>query len=317
MEIREYSNASSGFFYKVKEILASKQTQYQKAELVETEFFGKALLLDGRTQVTERWEYRYHEPLVHPAVLIHPNPKRALLIGGGDGGTLREIQKYKSIESVDFAELDPEVVTFSKEYFPTIHQNAFSDKRVTFHIGDGREFVFNAAKNVSDNPKKDARSSANGYDIIIMDMTDPVGPACMLYTKEFFLAVKKLFKNKNAVFSMHGESPMAWPEAFACISATLSDVFAHVSTSTCYVPMYGALWSYKYASDSRVPVLQDSGLIQDRITERFDKPLTFVNKEMWPSLFANDPVIAEADSHPLRRIIRDSDPVFPGIFDAQ
>jgi len=305
MENREYINSYSGFFYKIKNKLAEKQTQYQKAELVETEAYGNALLLDGRTQVTERWEYRYHEPLVHPVMLIHPCPKKALLIGGGDGGTLREILRYNTIESVDFAELDPDVVAFSKEYFPSIHDNAFSDPRVTFHYGDGRAFAERAVK------------ENKLYDVIIMDMTDPIGPACALYTAEFFSIIKKLFANKDSCFSMHGESPMAWPEAFACIGETLSDVFTHVSTATCYVPMYGTLWSYRYASESKVPEISDSGSIEKRQTERLNVKLKIVNEAMWPALFAEDPVIAEAKSHPSRRIIRDSNPDFPGIFSAQ
>lgn len=305
MEVKENVNEFSGFFYKVKKILASKQTEYQKAELVETEAFGKALLLDGRTQVTERWEYRYHEPLVHPVMLIHPCPKKVLLIGGGDGGTLREILRYKSVESVDFAELDPDVVAFSKEFFSSIHDNAFSDTRVTFHYGDGRTFVEHAAE-----------TGNGGYDVIIMDMTDPVGPARALYTVEFFSAIKKLFKDVNSSFSMHSESPMAWSEAFACIGATLSNVFANVSTALCYVPMYGTLWSYRYASDSAVPQISDCDLIEERRKQRLTEPLKLVNKSMWTALFAEDPVIAEAEAHPSRRVITDAEPVFPGLFDA-
>jgi len=302
MEIREKINADSGVFYTVKKQLASKQTQYQKAQMVDTGAYGKALLLDGRTQVTERWEYRYHEPLVHPPMLIHPSPKRALLIGGGDGGSLREMLRYKSLEAVDFVELDPDVVAFSKEYFPSIHRSAFDDSRVTFHYGDGRAFVECAGE--------------KSYDIIIMDMTDPVGPASALYTVEFFTAVKKLFRDKNSIFSMHGESPIAWPQAVACIGATLSAVFAGVSTAVCFVPMYGSLWSFRYASDSAVPKLSDCDVIEKRIAERLEEPPIIVNKTMWQALFAKDPVIAEAESHPSRRVIGDSDPVFPGTFDA-
>jgi len=311
MEIRENINASSGFFYKVKKTLASKQTQFQKAELVETEYFGNAMLLDGRTQVTERWEYRYHEPLVHPVILIHPNPKRALLIGGGDGGTLREILKYKSIESVDFAELDPDVITFSKEHFPSIHCGSFSDPRVSFHYGDGRGFVEKCAS------LRCAKDAPNSYDIIIMDMTDPIGPASALYTVEFFTAVKKLFRDNDSLFSMHGESPMAWPEAFACIEATLKEVFANVSAASCYVPMYGTLWSFRYAGDSSVPQADDSELIEKRQSQRLNQKLTLVNKSMWHALFAEDPVIEEARTHPARKVITDEDPVFPEIFEAK
>ena len=311
MEIRENINASSGVYYTVKKHLVSKQTPYQKAQMVETAAYGKALLLDGRTQVTERWEYRYHEPLVHPLMLIHPSPKRALLIGGGDGGSLREMLRYKSLESVDFVELDPDVVAFSKKYFPSIHRNAFIDPRVCFHYEDGRAFVERAGEEL-----QSTAESARGYDVIIMDMTDPMGPANALYTVEFFSAIKKLFRDRDSCFSMHGESPVAWPEAVACIGATLSAAFTNVSIAACFVPMYGSLWSFRYASDSAVPQLSDSGILEKRQVERLEEPLIIVNKAMWPALFAKDPVIAEAESHPLRRVISDSDPVFPGAFSA-
>jgi spermidine synthase len=150
-----------------------------------------------------------------------------------------------------------------------------------------------------------------------MDMTDPIGPSTALYTGEFFAAIKKLFRDNNSIFSMHGESPMAWPEAFASISATLSEVFDNVSVATCYVPMYGALWSFRYAGDSAVPHVSDGELIEKRQTERLEKKLTLVNKSMWYALFAEDPVIAEAEANPARKIIRDADAVFPAIFAAQ
>jgi len=302
MEIRERINASSGVYYTVKKHLALKQTPYQKAELVETAAYGNAMLLDGRTQVTERWEYRYHEPLVHPSMLVHPSPKRALLIGGGDGCSLRELLRYKSLESVDFVELDPDVVAFSEKYFPSLHRNAFTDPRVIFHYEDGRAFV--------------ERGDIRDFDVIIMDMTDPVGPASALYSVEYFTAVKKLFKDKDSIFSMHSESPTAWPEAVACIGATLSAVFANVSISTCFVPMYGSLWSFRYASDSIVPQLSDYAILEKRLAERLEKPPTIVNRAMWHALFAEDPVIAEAEAHPSRRVISDSNAIFPGAFNA-
>jgi len=304
MEIYEKMNASSGFFYTIKKSLASKQTPYQKAELMETEAYGKALLLDGRTQVIEHWEYRYHEPLVHPVMLIHPHPTRALLIGGGDGGALREMLRYKSVESVDFVELDPDVVAFSQEYLPDLHQNSFSDPRVSIHYGDGRAFVEDAVQ-----------KAGEGYDIIIMDMTDPVGPALALYTVEFFSAIKQLFKDTDSCFAMHGESPATWPEAYACIGTTLSAVFAHISTALCFVPMYGTLWSFRYASNAAVPRLSDCDLIEKQLASRLETSLRIVTSAMWPALFAEDPIMVEAAMHPTRRIIRDADPTFPGDFE--
>lgn len=305
---KENLNSGQGFFFTIEDSLAKLQTAFQEAEIVKTGIFGKALLLDGFTQLTERWEERYHEPLVHPAMLAHPEPRRVLVLGGGDGGTLREVLKHKTVEHVDFAELDPEVVAFCKEYLPKVHKGSFDDKRVRHCYGDARAFV---------------RAAKAEYDVVIMDMTDPEGPARFLYTREFFKLVKKVLNNNNGIFAMHMESPAARPLAFACIKATLLSVFSAVDTALAFVPMYSSLWAYGFAYDKAGPAVgpaagpaaMSQALLEARIEERMLSAPSFACSKMWPALFAPDPITAEAEKDPMVRIISDSEPDFPDTFE--
>lgn len=317
-EIREKLNAHQGYHYTAGQTLVSTDTPYQRAELVETEAFGRVLLLDGATQVSEKWEYRYHEPMVHPAMLAHPDPRRVLVIGGGDGGILREVLKHRTVQHVDFAELDEAVVQFSRNQLAYINAGAFDDTRVHCVFGDGRDFVQAAASSLGS-------STQPGYDVVIMDMTDPEGPARFLYTKEFFAEVQKTMRGGLGIFVMHGESPAARQAAFACIGKTLKAVFPVVSTATTFVPMYGTLWSFRYgvsnagteagAGPIQNPALLTPAEVDALIASRMDSEPIMATGAMWPALFGPDPIVAEAETHVLGRVITDGQPDFPDSFE--
>jgi spermidine synthase len=325
-EIREKLNAHQGYHYDAGLSLVSTATPYQNAELVETEAFGRVLLLDGATQVSEKWEYRYHEPMVHPAMLAHPDPQRVLVIGGGDGGILREVLKHKTVQHVDFAELDEAVVQFSREHLAHINAGAFDDPRVHCVFGDGRAFVQAAASSRG-------CSTQPGYDVVIMDMTDPEGPARFLYTREFFTEVRNALRGGQGIFVMHSESPAARQAAFGCIGKTLRAVFPVVSTATTFVPMYGTLWSFRYgvsnagiesgAHTGEEPgterILDPAGLdpaaVDAAIAARMDSAPALTTGALWPALFAPDPIVAEAEAHSLARVITDGQPDFPDSFE--
>lgn len=298
-EVRERLNAHAGMFYDVGRVIVEARTPYQNAELVETAALGRVLLLDGVTQVSERWEERYHESLVHPAMLAHPGPRSVLVLGGGDGGALREVLRHRTVEAVDFVELDPDVVAFGREHLAHVHRGAFDDRRVSLRLGDGRAFV---------------EGSPPAYDVVIMDMTDPAGPARFLYTMEFFAAVRRCLRDERGVFAMHGESPAARPAAYACIGATLRSVFPLVSAATAFVPMYGTLWSFRYASGSSDPSALVGDELERRIAERMSARPSYATSGMWPALFAPDPILAAAEADPQGRVVTDAEPDFPDAF---
>ncbi len=296
--LQEWLNEHSGFFYTIDQSLYKGKTRYQEIELVETGEFGRVLLLDGITQVVEKNDWQYHEPMVHPALLAHPNPERVLVIGGGDGGVLREVLKYQTVKSVDFAELDEEVVSFSRTYLPGLNGGAFEDPRVEIHFQDGRAFV---------------EAHPATFDVVIMDMTDPFGPSKLLYTREFYQAVKTSFRNEAGIFVMHSESPIARPTAFTCIRKTLREVFHQVETLYPFIQMYGTLWSICLSSDTLKPTKIVPEMINNRIEELGLKDLHLITGESIKGMAIEYPYLSEILKGPAS-IITDSAPDFPDAF---
>ncbi|MCX8013508.1 MAG: polyamine aminopropyltransferase, partial [Rectinema sp.] len=301
----EQLNRSSGFYYDVSRILASTSSSYQRIELAESPEFGRVLLLDGITQVAQRGEERYHETLVVPALAAHPNPERVLIIGGGDGGVLREVLAWRTVRKAVMVELDAAVVEFSRRYMPEISGGAFEDPRAELVIGDGREWV--------------ERCPDHEYDVVIMDMTDPFGPSEALYTQEFFSEVRRVLRGETGLFAMHGESPIARPAAYACIHKTLREIFPYVNSAFAFVPMYGTLWSFKVAGslDSVLKLLRLSLRARNALLEKRSGMLRFARPALWPALFAEDPAASEALQHPDSRIITDKNSQFPDTFFAE
>jgi spermidine synthase len=298
--IHERYSRTSGWFYEAGETLHGGKTEFQEIEVVRTAEFGTTLLLDGATQVMEASEFQYHEPMAHLALLAHPEPRRALIIGGGDGGLLREMLKHPSLEAVDFVELDAGVVEFARRHLPALGGAAFDDPRVRLTFSDGRAFVEN--------------SPAGAYDVVAMDMTDPAGPALMLYTAEFFRAVKRVLRDGRSFFVMHTESPETRPAAFARIRRTLASVFPVVRGAYAFTRMYGTFWSFAVCSPA-----VDAGAVQQetlraRLVDRGIGNLKLVSAETWPALFARYPYIEEllAGGGP---ISTDAAPEFPDSFD--
>lgn len=296
--VEEWYNKNAGQFYTVNKSIVKDKTKYQEIELVETEEFGKVLLLDGFTQVVIKNEYEYHEPMVHFAMLSHPSPENVLIIGGGDGGILREVYKHKSVKAVDFVELDEDVVKFSREHLPEVSDGSFDDKRTNLIFDDGRKFV---------SQKK------NCYDVIIMDMTDPFGPSEMLYTVEYFELVKNALRDDNGIFVMHSESPVARPLAFGSIRHSLSKVFNIVKPVYNYVQMYGTLWSFAVSSVKTDISKVSSGDVRKRLNENSLDKLKLVDEYSYFSMQYEFPYIREmlkADY----KIITDKDSRFPDVF---
>ena len=300
-EIRERVSPSSGWFYRVRKILYAGETAYQQIELVETEEFGRTLLLDGATQVMEANEFQYHEPMAHIPLLCHAKPERVLIIGGGDGGVLREVLKHPSVTQVDLVELDEAVISFSRTMLQFCSQGAFEDPRTRVHIQDGRSFV---------------EQSKETYDIIIMDMTDPAGPSLRLYSREFFLALTRVLKDRQSRFIMHSESPDLRPQAFARIHRTLRSVFPQVDLALTTIRMYGGLWSFAMASlgtEGASPRDLSSEEIRRRMTARGLECLKVISPETWSAFFAPYPYIQallEQDGD----LCTDEHPDFPDSF---
>ena len=171
----EHNTDDVHFALRVKKQLFSQKSDFQQIDLYDTYEFGRMLVMDGAIMLTEKDEFIYHEMIVHVAMAVHPNVKKVLIIGGGDGGALRELCRYSSVEQIEMVEIDPLVVDVAKEYLPTV-ASSFSDPRLKLVFEDGLRYVRNL--------KRD-------YDLMIIDSTDPFGPGESLFTREFYANCSK------------------------------------------------------------------------------------------------------------------------------
>jgi spermidine synthase len=234
----ERQTPSVHFSLGVRNRLLSKQTLYQHLELFETEEFGRLMALDGKIMLTERDERFYHEMLVHPALLTHSHPQSVVVIGGGDGGTVREVLKHPSIEHVLWVEIDGEVVAAAREYLPSVCAGVFEDRRVELRITPGEQLMARLRDTV---------------DVIIVDSTDPVGPAVPLFESDFLQASARALRNGGIYVSQCG-SPFFHPEHIGTTHGHLRRIFSHVRIYLGFVPCYPSMWSYCMASDAPMAV---------------------------------------------------------------
>lgn len=218
---------------RVTDILHSETTPYQRLAVVETVEYGKMLILDGAIQCTERDEFLYHEMIVHVPMHVHPNPKRVCVIGGGDGGSVREALKHSSVAKVKHVEIDGAVIEASKKYFPHL-SSGFSDPRVDVLITDGIEYLKNCEPNC--------------FDVIIIDSTDPVGPAVGLFSAEFYgYAYKAL--TEDGVICAQTESPFASANLLKKCWHNMKVHFPQVGVATGFMPTYPTgFWTYTVGS---------------------------------------------------------------------
>ncbi|MDD5014388.1 MAG: polyamine aminopropyltransferase [Atribacterota bacterium] len=168
---------------KITKCLEKVKSKFQEIEVVESDSFGKILLIDGVIMLTEADEFCYHEMIAHVPLCVHKKAQKILVIGGGDGGTVREILKHDKVKEVDVCEIDQKVIEISKRHFPYL-ANSFDDPKVKIYCEDGNEFI---------------KAHKNEYDIIIVDSSDPIGPAEVLFRREFFEAMFQALKDDGIV----------------------------------------------------------------------------------------------------------------------
>ncbi|MCO5142191.1 MAG: polyamine aminopropyltransferase [Oligoflexia bacterium] len=225
-------------------ILFNETSPFQQVRVLESHSHGKFLAINNMVMCTERDEQHYHEMIVHPALLCHKAPKRALVIGGGDGGTIREIFKHKSIEQVVMVEIDETVVNASKAHLPTLSKE-FSNPKLELKIADGIEYV--------------KKAKPDSFDIVIVDGSDPVGPAEGLFTHSFYQDCARIL-SKDGVLITQGESPLFHENAFIELNHCLKDIFGKESVHTLlfYAPTYPTgMWSLQMATKAQMKPEKD------------------------------------------------------------
>jgi spermidine synthase len=207
---------------------------------------------------------------VHPAAVAHPHPRRALVIGGGDGGSSEELLKHSTLEVVHMAELDPEVIEMSKAQFAAVHRGAFDDPRLKVTVGDGLEYL---------------RTTAVRYDMVTMDLTDPVGPSVQLYTPETFALAKRAMAPGGAL-TLHVGSPFSHPGRVRGTLDSLHRVFSRVTPYFVHIPLYGSVWGFACASDSLDPRTLKPAEVEYVIAKRGLRDLQYYNGEIHQAMFA-------------------------------
>ena len=267
---REFLNENSGFFLRAGALLERRQSPYQLIEVYDTPQWGRLFRLDGCNMTSERDEFVYHENLVHPAALAHAAPRRALVIGGGDGGSSEELLKHPSLEQVTMVELDQGVIDIAKKYLGAVHHGVFHNPKLRVVVADGKTFL---------------DGTTERFDLIVLDLTDPVGPAAQLYTPTFFASCKKAL-NAGGALTLHTGSPYFQPERFRRNFADLKSVFRIVRPYLMFIPIYGALWGMASASDALDPLALDVARVDQLIAERGLADLRYYNGAMHHAGFA-------------------------------
>lgn len=225
---------------KVDRQLFSAQSEFQRIDIFESKEFGRFLTLDGFMMLTEKDEFIYHEMITHVPMAVHPNPKKILVIGAGDGGVIRELVQYKTIEHIDLVEIDEMVIDVAKKYLPQT-ASKLDDSRVHIHIEDGLKYI---------------RSCENEYDLIIVDSTDPFGPGEGLFTREFYGSCYKALKEDGIMVNQH-ESPFYDGDVVAMQRAhqRIIECFPISRVYQAHIPTYpSGHWLFGFASKKYHPV---------------------------------------------------------------
>lgn len=254
------------------DVLFEEQSEYQKVKVLETYAYGKMLTIDNMVMCTEKDETHYHEMISHPMVLAHGNVKSVLVIGGGDGGTVRELLRHPSIEKVTMVEIDEVVVKASKQHLPTL-SSEFDNPKLELSIADGIKFVAEAEK--------------EKYDLIIVDGSDPVGPAEGLFSEKFYKDCYNALNN-NGILISQGESPMFNEKVFKELYQTLEAIFgsnkAHCMLFS--IPTYPTgIWSFQVACKGTVHPTES---FEKAVAEEFSSKhqLNYYNEDIHFAAFA-------------------------------
>ncbi len=239
-----------GLRFRLKNRLFSEQSEFQKVEVVETTGHGVLLAHDGMIMVTEKDEFIYHDMITHVPMFTHPNPKKVLVIGGGDGGTVREVLKHEGVQEVTMVEIDGMVVEASKKFLPQT-SSMLSDPKVKLHIQDGVAFM---------------KQSTDKFDVIIVDSSEPIGPATPLFNVDFYRDINERLVDDGIVVSQ-GESPYYDMKMQKVLVKILAEVFPKVHIyNYCNMSYPSGLWSFTFASKGLCPLRDFS---EARVQQKF------------------------------------------------
>jgi len=267
----EFYNERTGLTVGVERLLFSEQSEYQLVEVYETDTWGNLMTIDGMVMLSEKDEFVYHEMLSHVGMFAHPNPEHVLIIGGGDGGTAREVLRHQSVKKVDMVEIDETVVRASKEFLQDVGD--WDNPKLNVLFEDGIKYV---------------QDIQEPYDVIIIDGSDPVGPAEGLFKKDFMQACYNGLA-ENGILTAQTESPWVqdYHSSMNRVFTALDAIYDVSRMYLAYIPLYPAgMWSFAYASKGLEPSADD---VIERVKsgmDRFGPQLRYYNEEVHKGCFA-------------------------------
>jgi len=227
-----------GITAKINKTLHTEKTDFQKLDMVETAEWGNMLILDDMVMTTEKDEFVYHEMIAHVPLFTHPNPKHVLVVGGGDGGVIREILKHPSVEKAVLVEIDGKVIEYSKKFLPSIAGD-LEDSRVEVKVADGFMHI---------------AESENAFDVIMVDSTEPVGPAVNLFSKGFYAGIAKALK-EDGVFVAQSDNPWFKADLIEQVFQDVKEIFPITKLYTANIPTYpSGLWTFTIGSKKHDPL---------------------------------------------------------------
>jgi spermidine synthase len=292
----EYTSPEEGHVHGIRTIQYSSQTKFQKMDIMDSGSYGRCLVLDGKMQSSITDEFIYHEGLVHPALLAHPNPRRVFIVGGGEGATLREVLRHKTVEYCMMVDIDREVVEKSKELLPEWHQGAFDDPRTDLRFMDARKYL---------------EETSDTYDAIIIDISEPVeeGPAYLLFTREFYEIVKERLSPEGTISLQAGTTALHQLTSFTTVNKTLASVFPVVAPYQAIIPSFGLPWGFTLASKKNDPRTFTPRQVDEMVAERIKGTNRYYDGITNQGMFLLAKHIREALAAETK-IIEDNAPVF-------
>ena len=275
--------------------IASLETEFQKIDIIRSPLYGKMVLIDGDVQSSCLDEYIYHETLVLPAMMSHPNPKKIYLAGGGEGATLREILKCNTVSSVTKCDIDQKAIEMFIQKLPEWHQHSFFDPRVELIHQDARA-------NLTSKPDGE-------FDIIYTDLTEPIdgGPSQRLFSDEFFKLCYQKLTDQGSICLQASLLRITNHEMHGSILQTIRQTFPIVRSMLVYVPSFDTTWGFIYASKDTDPLLLEPAIIDARIKERLSLPTRFYDSQIHHTLFTISKDLRQLLEND-RTIIKDDQP---------
>lgn len=253
----EKQTENFGITMKINKTLHTEQTDFQFLEMAETAEWGNMLFLDGMVMTSEKDEFVYHEMVAHVPLFTHPNPENVLVVGGGDGGVIREVLKHPSVKKATLVDIDGKVIEYSKKFLPSI-ASGLEDSRVDVIVGDGFMHI---------------AESENKYDVIMVDSTEPVGPAVNLFTKGFYAGISRALK-EDGIFVAQSDNPWFKADLIEQVQKDVKEIFPITNLYLANIPTYpSGLWAFTIGSKKYNPLEVPAERFHDIETKYYTKEL--------------------------------------------